>query len=33
MSIVKLLTKVKHKEIYIGDIPVYIIKEISTKTP
>jgi hypothetical protein len=33
MSIVKLLTEVEHKEIYMGDMPVYIINEISAKTP
>ena len=30
---VKLLTEVKYKEIYVGDMPVYIINEMSAKTP
>jgi hypothetical protein len=30
---VKLLTEVEHKEIYMGDTPIYIINKISTKTP
>jgi hypothetical protein len=30
---VKLLTEVEHKEIYVGDMPVYIINKISAKTP
>ena len=33
MSIVELLTEVEHKEIYVGDTPVYITKEMSAKTP
>jgi hypothetical protein len=30
---VELLTEVEHKEIYVGDIPVYIINKMSAKTP
>jgi hypothetical protein len=30
---VKLLTKVEYKEIYVGDMPIYIINKISAKTP